>query len=312
MKNMLIRSRLSPTRNSNSITLELNNKTMAKKTALSFAFILVSATIFLSGCKKFVHENIQAASNSTVALRTMNDVFEQLNTAVDSSLETKIQATWMMNGTLCTNVSLNAVGAGFPKTLTIDYGAGCIGTDGIERSGMITAVFDGELSDENTTINVWFTDYVNGQYAVTGKDSITNIGADGEGYPTFTETIEDVTLAWGNQTIKWNAELTRTWLEGDTTNFTTDTVGGTLGTAGLADDVFGITGTASGNDSNTHPFTLEVTSSLTLPSSCKYITEGMFMVSPTNFNDGTVDYGMGECDQQATLEVDGEVYNFTQ
>lgn len=285
---------------------------MKKSIVLSFALVLTSSAIFLSGCKKFVHENIQAASNSTVALTTLNDVFEQLNAAADSSLAMKTQAAWLMNGSLCANVSLDMLGPGFPKTMTIDYGAGCIGADGVERSGMITAVFDGELSDENSTVNVSFTDYSNGQYAITGKDSITNIGADGEGNPLFTETIEDITLTWGNQSVKWNAALTRTWLEGDTTNFTTDTTGGTLGLAGLTDDVFGITGTASGNDSNTHPFTLEVSNSLKLPSACMYITEGMFIVSPTNFNDGTVDYGMGECDQQATLEVDGEVFNFTQ
>lgn len=285
---------------------------MKKSIVLSFALVLLSSAVFLSGCKKFVHENIQAASNSTVAFTTMNDVFEQLNAAVDSSLAMKTQANWMMNGTLCTNVSLDILGPGFPKTLTIDYGAGCIGTDGIERSGMITAIFDGEMTDENTTVNVTFTDYVNGQYAVAGKDSITNIGTDGEGNPMFTETISDASFTWGNQTILWQADLTRTWLEGDTTNFTTDTIGGTLGLEGLNDDVFGITGNASGNDSNTHPFSLEITSSLKLATACKYISEGIFTVSPTNFNDGEVDYGMGECDQQATLEVDGEVYNFTQ
>lgn len=280
---------------------------------LTFSIVLVAAVaIYFSGCKKFVHENIQAASNSTVAISTLNDVFEQLNAAVDSSLAMKTQTNWMMNGTLCTNVSLDMLGPSFPKTLTIDYGSGCTGTDGVRRSGMITAIFDGEWSNENTTVNVTFTDYINGQYAVTGKDSITNIGMDAEGNPMFTETITDVTFAWGNQTIKWNADLTRTWLEGDTTSFTTDTTGGTLGLAGLTDDVFGITGTASGNDSNTHPFSLEITSPLHLATACKYISEGMFIVSPTNFNNGEVDYGMGECDQQATLEVDGEVYNFTQ
>lgn len=269
--------------------------------------------IAFSGCKKFVHQNIQAASNSSVAIITFNDVFEQLNSAVsyETALDEMTSGNWNMHGTLCANVSLMPLGAGFPKTLTIDYGSGCIGTDGVSRSGKIIAVFNGNFRDENTEISIYFDGFTNGQYAVAGTYDVTNTGTDGDGNPTFSEVIRDVIIAWNTQQIIWKADLNRTWIEGDTTNFTTDTIGGTLGIAGLEDDIFTLLGTASGNDSNTHPFNLEVTNSVVLPSNCKYITDGMLVVSPTNFNDGTVDYGSGECDKQATIEVDGEVFNFT-
>ena len=253
-----------------------------------------------------VHQNIQAASNSSVAISAYNDVFEQLNAAVDSSLDQKTVSTWNLAGTVCADVSLSSLGATFPKTLTIDYGTECIDAEGISRKGKIVAVFSGNFRDENTTINLSFEEFSAGQYSLAGTDSITNNGVDASGNPLFIEVQRNTVVSWGNQNIRWNAHLTRTWIDGYTTDFATDTL------AGLNDDVYELTGSASGNDSNTHPFTLETTSPLVLETSCEYITEGMLVISPANFNDGTVDYGIGECDKQATIEVDGEVFNFTQ
>ena len=272
---------------------------------------LVIILFVASGCKKVVHQNIQAASNSSVAIIAFNDVFEQINAAVDSSLDAKTNSTWFLNGSLCVTASLSPVGATFPKTLTIDYGTGCVGANGKSRSGKIIAVFDGNFEDENTSVNVSFDAFTTGQYALAGKDSITNLGTDGNGNPLFTETLRDVVISWGTQQILWNADLNRAWTEGDATNYLTAATPGTLGMDGLNDDVFELTGSATGNDSNTHPFALQTTSPLTLQTGCSYITEGTLTISPANFNDGTVDYGNGECNKQATIEVDGEVFNFT-
>lgn len=278
--------------------------------------LLISAALVVtvfSGCNKYVHENIQAASNSSVAISTLNDVFEQMVTATsyEESLDGITDTDWFLHGTLCADVSLTPSGANFPKTLTIDYGNGCIGADGVSRSGIITAQITGNLDEEGSAITLIFDGFSNGQYSISGKDSITTLSADGDGNPVYSEVHKDIVVSWGTQQILWDADLTRTWLEGDTTNFTTDTVGGTLQIAGLNDDVFSLMGTAEGNDSNTHPFTLEITQSVVLPTDCKWITDGMLTVSPTNYNTGTVDYGNGKCNKQATLEVEGEVFNFT-
>ncbi|MDA9120922.1 hypothetical protein N9J52_02690 [Flavobacteriales bacterium] len=279
---------------------------MNRKRLVPLATLMLFTIIFISGCKKMVHQNIQAASNSSVAISAYNDVFEQLNAAVDSSLDQKTVSTWNLAGTVCADVSLSSLGIAFPKTLTIHYGSECIDAEGISRTGKIVAVFSGNFRDENTTISLSFEEFSVGQYSLAGTDSITNNGVDASGNPLFSEVLRNAVISWGNQNIRWNADLIRTWIEGYTTDFATDTF------AGLNDDVYELTGSASGNDSNTHPFTLETTSSLVLQTSCEYITEGMLVISPANFNDGTVDYGIGECDKQATIEVDGEVFNFTQ
>ena len=288
---------------------------MNKNLALSVATVIALSFLTITGCKKFVHQNIKAASNSSLAILTYDDVFTEINKAVSSEmvLDEMVNASWNLQGSVCATVTLEPIGTSFPKTLTIDYGTECIGPDGVVRSGKVIAVFDGNFRAEGTSINVSFETFASGQYAVAGKDSIYNNGTDGDGNPIFNEMITEAVISWGTQEILWQAELNRTWLEGDTTNFTTasDTMGGTFGMDGLNDDLFSIIGSASGNDSNTHPFSLEITQSLVLPTACEYISDGILTISPTNFNDGTVDYGAGECDKQATIEVDGEVFNFT-
>jgi hypothetical protein len=314
MKSILTHLLLRRTKSVSPNTLQTNQqpRIMNRKGLFSMSVVMLATTIFISGCKKLVHQNIQAASNSSVAIIAYNDVFEQLNAAVDSSLDEKTVAAWNLAGTVCADVSLSSLGTAFPKTLTIDYGSECIDAEGISRTGKIVAVFSGDFRDENTTIILSFDEFSAGQYSLAGTDSITNNGVDASGNPVFSEVLRNAVISWGNQSIQWNADFTRTWIEGDTTNFDTDTTGGTLGLAGLNDDVFELIGSASGNDSNTHPFTLETTSPLVLQTACKYIKEGTFEISPANFNNGTVDYGTGECDKQATIEVDGEVFNFTQ
>ena len=81
--------------------------------------------------------------------------------------------------------------------------------------------------------------------------------------------------------------------------------------AGLNDDIFGLTGIASGHDGNGHPYNWATNTTLQVQTGCEYIQSGTATVSPANYHDGLMDYGNGDCDSQAIIEVNGEVFNFT-
>ncbi len=289
---------------------------MNRRFLFPIVLTLLTSVVFISGCKKVVHQNIQAASNSSVAIIVFNDVFAQLSTAVNNGtpLNQISLSSWTLSGTAsCATATLSPLGSTFPKTLTVDYGTtGCTGPNGIVRKGIFTAEFSGNFGDEGTTIDILFDGFTKGQYTLAGTYSVTVGAADGLGNPTYSETISDAIISWGSQQVLWEANLNRTWTEGDTTHFNTPDTTSIMGVAGLNDDVFELTGSGEGNDSNTHPFTWESSTALILQTGCAYINQGTMVISPANFNDGTIDYGMGECDKQATIEVDGEVFNFTQ
>lgn len=286
---------------------------MNKKLYLPLSILAAFVLIFSAGCKKFVHQNIKAASNSSLALLTYDDVFKQLNAAVSSemALDEMTNGTWNMNGSVCATVMLEPVGTAFPKTLTIDYGSGCIGPEGVSRSGKIIAVFDGNFRAEGTSVLVSFEDYTGGQYMVSGTDSIYNNGTDGSGNPLFNHTIANANISWGGQNVTWDASLMRTWLEGDTTNYTTPDTTSTMGMAGLNDDIFELIGTGSGNDGDGHPYAWATNSPLQVQTGCEFIQSGTATISPVNYHEGLMDYGNGDCDSHATIEINGEVFNFT-
>ncbi len=275
---------------------------------------IVFAIASITGCKKYVHQNINAASNSSLAIVRYNDVFSQLNQALsyEVDLDQMTNGSWNLHGTVCADVMLEPLGSGFPKTLTIDYGAGCIGADGVSRSGKVIAVFDGNFRTEGTSFWVSFEDFTSGQYAIAGTDSIYNNGTDGDGDPLFNHAIENGVVSWGGQQITWEADLVRTWAEGSATNYTTPDTSGTIGIEALLDDVFELTGTAVGNDGNGHPYSWSTNTPLQVQTGCDYVQAGTSTVSPINFHEGLIDYGNGECDSHAVIEVNGEVFNFTQ
>ncbi len=267
-----------------------------------------------TGCRKFVDRNILASSNNSVSTNVFDDIFKQVSDAAssESDLNKTEESTWAMNISACATVTLDPLGTDFPKTLTIDFGSGCTGFDGVWRSGIITAVFTGRYREVGTQITVTLEDYHVAQYAVEGSKSITNGGLDANDNLFFTVDVIDVVISWDEHQITWESHQVRTWTEGSETNFfTPDGNGGMLGLAGITDDVYEITGTASGTDRNGHPYTVQTTTPLVVQVGCRYIKSGILVISPENYYDGTVDYGDGECDNQATIEINGQVYNFT-
>ena len=135
--------------------------------------IAISLLVF-TGCKKFVHQNIKAASNSSLAFSTYNDVFTEINKAVSSemALDEMANGSWNLQGSVDATVTLEPIGTSFPKTLTIDYGTESIGPDGVVRSGKIVAMFDG-----NFLVWFWckFHSVLNCNFGKSGIISISNI-----------------------------------------------------------------------------------------------------------------------------------------
>lgn len=273
---------------------------------LNRVIILILSVAIFSGCKKVVHENLKAASNNSTGIMLFNDVFEQVNLAVSDSipLDQFSENSWFLNGGVCANVSLDPTGSAFPKTLTIDYGTGCTGPYGVVRSGRIVATLSGNLTDEGSETEVVFDNYQAGQYRISGTHLITAQADAGNG-PVLNERVTDATIMWNGQTFKWRCDMDRTWASGADTDYSDG------GLSAMEDDVFELNGRGGGNDANTHPFSMEITEALQLGSDCAFIKGGKLEVTPENYNTGTVDYGRDTCDIQATMEVDGEVFNFT-
>jgi hypothetical protein len=179
----------------------------------------------------------------------------------------------------------------FPKTLTVDFGAGCTSADGVTRKGKVTYLFSGKLITPGTTVTASFQNYSAYGYTLGGTYAITNISSLTAGISFKTQ------VTGGNiifpSTISYNYAGTKTITQ----------TGGTSTPTDLSDDVYSITGgnTISSSVGNTLVDT--ISTALVKQASCPYISSGIVSFTFNNSLNGTFDFGNGGCDSLATIKV---------
>ncbi|MES2430684.1 MAG: hypothetical protein V4556_07070 [Bacteroidota bacterium] len=181
---------------------------------------------------------------------------------------------------------------GFPKTITIDFGAGFT-FNGITRSGIINIVVSDSVRKSGSTAIMTFNNYKVNTFKVEGTYTWTNTST--VGVKSWKREVVDgkVTNAQG---IYWRHSGIKfvTHTEGVNTPFN------------LADDVFSVTGNHTITNMLGRTRTVTVVSSLIKANSCAFISQGSIKIQGPNHY-VTIDYGAGTCDANATLSLDGGI-----
>lgn len=197
----------------------------------------------------------------------------------------------------CATVTLDTSTS--PKTCTVDFGTGCTGNDGKVRAGKIIITFTGPYKAAGTVITITPDNYsVNGN-VVSGQKTITNNGVNSSGFLSYTVVVNgQINLANNAGTITWQANRTREFIEG-------------AGTIIFADDVYRISGTSSGTKVNGASWTSEITSPLIRKISCHQFVSGVLVITPSDKPQRTIDFGSGNCDNTATVTINGNTFTIT-
>jgi len=180
----------------------------------------------------------------------------------------------------------------YPVTVSIDFGTGCTGADGIVRKGKITYVFSGRIYTPGTTVSASFNSYSVNGYQLAGTYSITN-----------TSTGNGIAFQWkvaaGQITFPDGTAYTYAG-----TRNVTQTAG--IGTLTFLDDSYSITGSHTYGNSSGKTLVDSITTPLVWPVTCNHIVSGIIGFTFT-YNGasvkGTLDYGTGTCDDSATIKV---------
>jgi hypothetical protein len=271
-----------------------------KQILLKSTLIPALAIAMLSGCKKeLLDTDTYVALDNSIADGAFQDMMGVVNQqAAIGGLSGLTSGTGY--GKLaedCTTVTFSEAIGVFPNTMTVDFGASCTGYLGIERSGKIYATFTGPYITEGSSITITTENYyVNGS-KVEGTKTVVNEGLSAAGNPFFSVVVVDgiITLETG-ETITWNSSRTREWLEGDETYEIEDDVYAL--SDGIAADF-----AVSGINRNGVAFTAHIAESLIKRMDCKYITAGILEVTPEGMLTRELDFGSGDCDNQATLTI---------
>ena len=95
--------------------------------------------------------------------------------------------------------------------------------------------------------------------------------------------------------MDWTSVRNREWFKGANTPLNWE------------DDEYVITGSSSGSNFEGNSFIASITHGLHV-NSCRYITEGIFELTPSGKPTRTFDYGDGICDDNATLTINGKSF----
>jgi hypothetical protein len=193
------------------------------------------------------------------------------------------------------------------KTLTIDFGTGCVGAYGRTRSGKIIILYNSTLGDSLANRTITFDNYKVNNKSVTGMIELRDISKNSAGNLQSTRRVTDLKITFPNgKFVTLNGSRTREWTDG-------------AGDTNPDNNKYRITGTLTGMSSTGRSFTHEITTPIIVDFACAKL--GNFarvagVVETTKVGGfgerkRTVDYGDGTCDKVITVTTFRRTYTIT-
>lgn len=200
----------------------------------------------------------------------------------------------------------------FPVRITIDFGtAGCIRpADGHSRKGKIIIDYSNRLTLPGAAATITLDNFYIDDTKIEGTATITNTSSPNSTPPSRQFTVDvtngKLSTADGNY-VEWNSHKTITQTQGLSTLLYPK------------DDVFQIEGSANGRAQKGNllvAWQSTITSPLIKNFECRWIVQGTVKVvrASTSANTswtGLLDYGNGNCDNQATVTLNGVTHQIT-
>ncbi|HWJ28356.1 MAG TPA: hypothetical protein VNS32_17555 [Flavisolibacter sp.] len=259
---------------------------------------VLTLTAILFSCKKTEQKinnatDIPSAVSLTASASVSQAAYDDVFGVVMQEGEThKISGRYVPGYRLqsCATVTLSpADTTTFPKTMTIDFGSGCVSPDGVTRKGKLIVSLSGMIRNIGSILSVAFENYYVNGFKVEGTYSIKN------------NTSNNV-LSFITQTVGGKV----TYPDGTTyvTHTGTHTYTQTSGSAtpSFADDSWSVTGSGNTANSKGDILTVIIKTALLKNVICQHITSGAEEFTYNNLK-GTLDFGNGTCDDKATLTI---------
>lgn len=190
----------------------------------------------------------------------------------------------------------------FPYSFTIDFGeTNCEDDFGILRRGKIHVKTTGPYLADETVITTSLENYFLMNHQLRGERVVTNLGENEYGNLHYSVVESAVSLTNPDEqwVTNWESNLNRQWISGVSTAWDP------------YDDEFSITGDANGVSRLGTPYIIDVVKPLVVSLSCPFIVKGVLDILPQKSIVLEVDYGAGNCNEMATVTVNGNEYDLS-
>lgn len=186
----------------------------------------------------------------------------------------------------------------FPKVITLVFSGDCESWHGKVRSGKIIITISDHMWVVGSTRVTTFEDFYVDSCKIEGTRTVTNLGINADGLWQQSMTLADgkVTFPDGLE-ITRDADKIRTWVE------LPEKRKGYKGT-------YTVEGAASGVNIDGLAYEMEIITPLFKEMFCPWFVSGIKNIAVEEITQIQIDYGDGECDNVATLTVDGETKEF--
>lgn len=240
--------------------------------------VAASFIVSLSSCNKFLQENQSDAEDILRIEMDENDILKEEEIASNP-------CSFDYASILAPCAVVTESSSTFPKTITIDYGTGCIGQNGLTKKGKIIINVSGDMRVAGNTRTVTFDNFYINDMKIEGSRNAENIGLNNIGNMVIKLT-GDITATNGEYSRNRSFTRYREWISG-------------ISTCDISDDELHVTGSgiAIGRRGIEIPHT--ITEKIVLkPGQCKYPLSGKVDIG-TETRGVILNFGNGNCDNIA-------------
>ena len=268
------------------------------KASIKISLVLAVCAGAFFACSKEEKKPVDD-TQTTVELSTANaindrlyeDVLDEVNSV---NLESGL---YLRTAQTCRTITVENVTANpWPKKVTVDYGTGCT-TGVITRKGKIIYTITNKFLISGSTISVSFDGYSVNDYKLEGAFAITNTTTGNTISFTTQTTAGKLTYPDG----KWFTYVgNRAWTQ----------TGGNATPYDVTDDEYTGTGSGTLTSSTGNVLAATIKTGLLRKISCVNVVSGVVEGTFNNIP-GSLDFGSGTCDKNATLTVANKTYEVT-
>ena len=229
--------------------------------------------------------------NITASMNT-SEVGEDLGVSANVSGLTELGSTTANTARCFTITVVPNIPNVFPKTVTVDFGTGCLGRDGKYRKGKIVSIYTNRMVVPGAKVSTTFIGYYVDSLKIEGTHITENTSnSNMQGWKV--KVIDGkITNTNNNRWKKWNSIKDVLQVAGNgTPNFPLD-------------DIYKIEGAATGSNSGGHTWSSLITEPLIKKFACPWIVQGKVRLNRDG-RTALLDYGNGNCDNQAVIYING-------
>ncbi len=287
---------------------------------MATASLVCCGLLFTSCKKKEVEDNdVGGAGAHALGETYSNDITNIGTQASYNNISTYKLGEPDQIYTSCATIKFDSLNNTDVDTMSVDFGTtGCTGGDGRTRKGLLMFTYTAgkHYRDSACVINVTTpgnTYYVNSDQVIVNSKTITNMGHSlSNGYLTWNVSSNMQVNRGDGSVISWSASKTKVLTAGEKpNNLPIDWLHAKVAIYGSANGTY----TKQGSPAESFNVSVQQAKWLVRDFTCsgarRFFVQGELEFTPGSKPTRYVNFGSGNCDNTATVTINGNVYNIT-